>query len=401
MEEQKYLKTWFTSRNLSKGTQRVYKSIIELYKEYTGESFEKLIDEAENEEINGVRPRKRKIIGDIVGFKSDLEDKGLAPGTVRNHINAVISFYKAFDIQTPDIILPKGDIGLEKNQAKLLTREEIKAMIDAANIRDKALIYFLALTGMSQAEARHFTFKKLLDSASETIGKEILDVNKLFEYEEELLGEIILLDIVRRKVNYKYQTFLPPEAFKPLITYIKTRQFNRNERLHIKDINAPIFVTKDGTPMSRTGVGNEIKRVGILAGFSRTEGAYCYWRPHAMRKYFISTIINEIGDHILADYLAGHKIDNIKRAYWIAGPEVLKKKYMEVLPFLSIDQEVQVDIVNSKEYAELKDENTYLKSDIKGIKDKIADLNDLKRIIKKPAVQKAIKQELTNDMVTI
>ena len=71
-----------------------------------------------------------------------------------------------------------------------------------------------------------------------------------------------------------------------------------------------------------------------------------------------------------------------------AGPEVLKKKYVEVLPFLSIDQEVQVDIVNSKEYIELKDENIFLKGDIKGIKDKIGELNDLKRIIQKPGIKK-------------
>ena len=231
----------------------------------------------------------------IVGFKSELEDNGNAPGTIRNNIAAVLSFYKAFEIQTPEIILPIGDIGLEKNQGKLLTREDIKSMIDVSNTRDKALIYFLALTGMSQAEARHFTVKKFLDSASEAIGKEILDLDKLFEYEEKVVKEILMLDIVRRKVNYKYQTFLPPEAIKPLITYIKSRQFNRNDKLHIKDINGPLFVTNNGTPMSRTGVGNEIKRVGILARFSKTDGAYCYWRPHAMRKYFISTIINEIG----------------------------------------------------------------------------------------------------------
>ena len=79
----------------------------------------------------------------------------------------------------------------------------------------------------------------------------------------------------------------------------------------------------------------------------------------------------------------------------------MKKKYIEVLPFLSIEQEVQVDIVNSKEYTELKDENIFLKGDIKGIKDKIGELNDLKRIIQKPAVQKAINQELINDMVVI
>ena len=327
MEEQKYLKTWYTSRNLSKGTQRIYESIIIKYKKFIGKSLEELIDEAEKEEEYRIRPRKRKILGYIVDFKSELENDGNAPGTLRNNIAAVISFYKAFDIQTPDIILPMGDIGLEKNHGRLLTKKEISAMIAVANARDKALIYFLALTGMSQAEVRNITIKKFLDSASETIGKDINNIDKLFEFEDELVKEVIMFNIIRKKVHYKYQTFLPPEAIKPLINYIRSRQFGRNKKLIIKNIDQPLFVTNNGTPMTRTGVGNEIKRVGKLAGFkSNGEGSYCFWRPHGMRKYFISTIINSIGDHILADYLAGHKIPNIKRAYWLAGPEVLKKK---------------------------------------------------------------------------
>lgn len=353
MEEEDYLKTWFTYRNLSLGTRRIYESIIKKYKEYTGKSFEELISEAEQEEEGGVRLRKRQITGYIVGFKSELEEKGRAPGTVNNHISAIMSFYKAFDIQTPNIILPDGDIGLEKNHGRLLTREEIKTMIDVANVRDKALIYLLALTGMSQAEARNLTVKKFLDSCSEAIKKEIPDLDKLFEYEDKIIQEIIMLDIVRGKVHYRYQTFIPPEASKPIINYIRARQLHENKKMHIKDLNGPLFITKTGKPMSRTGVGNEIKRVGKLAGFkTEGDGTYCYWRPHAMRKYFISTIINSIGDHILADYLAGHKIPAIKRAYWMAGPEDLKKKYMEALPYLSIDK-IKVKDIESKEYQSL------------------------------------------------
>ena len=76
MEEREYLKTWFTYRNLSKGSQRVYESIIKKYMEYTGKSLDELINEAEQEEENGVRLRKRQITGYIVGFKSELEERG-------------------------------------------------------------------------------------------------------------------------------------------------------------------------------------------------------------------------------------------------------------------------------------------------------------------------------------
>ena len=159
-----------------------------------------------------------------------------APGTIKNQMVGLISFYKAFDIQIPSIHLPEGDIGLEQNQGKLLTREEIKAMIDVANTRDKALIYLLALSGMSQAEARHLTVQKFLDSALKAINKEIPDLDKLFEYENKILDEIITLHVVREKVNYSYQTFIPPEATKAIISYLKERKNNRNEKRHIKDI---------------------------------------------------------------------------------------------------------------------------------------------------------------------
>lgn len=69
MEEQEILKTWYTSRNLSKRSQRIYESILNKYKRYTRKSFEELIDEAKTEEENRIRLRKWKIMDYIVVFK--------------------------------------------------------------------------------------------------------------------------------------------------------------------------------------------------------------------------------------------------------------------------------------------------------------------------------------------
>ena len=56
---------------------------------------------------------------------------------------------------------------------------------------------------------------------------------------------------------------------------------------------------------------------------------------------------------MLADYLAGHKIPDVKRAYWIVNPEDLKKKYIEVLPFLSIEG-VKVKEIKNEDYQKLR-----------------------------------------------
>ena len=65
--------------------------------------------------------------------------------------------------------------------------------------------------------------------------------------------------------------------------------------------------------------------------------------------------MNQHRTHILVDYLAGHKIDDVKCAYWRADPEKLKKRYLEALHYLSID-EIRVRDIKSKEYMELKEQ---------------------------------------------
>jgi hypothetical protein len=84
-----------------------------------------------------------------------------------------------------------------------------------------------------------------------------------------------------------------------------------------------------GQPLTRGAVAEVFIKLGQRAGFKHEFRSYRSWRSHGLRKYFISTIINNLGDHILA----GHKIDKMKRRYWFADPGKLKEKYLMALPF--------------------------------------------------------------------
>lgn len=352
MIDENIYQEWFTKRDLSTGTRRGYRIVAEDYKLFTGKNLSELVDEAEQEEEQGLRFRKRSINKYIIGFKAHLEEKNYAPTTLNTKMKGIFSFYLAFDIRLPKIKFPRGDICLDKNYKRPPTRENIQQMIDVSNTRDKALIYLLALSGMGGQEARNLTIKKFLESASEAIGIELENVNDLFKAEDQVLQKILTLNIVRQKVKYRYQTFIPPEASKAIISYLKERNYHNNVNNQISNVEEPLFVTNIGNPMSRTGVGNEIKRIGKLAGFKSDKGSYCFWRPHGLRKYFITTIIDNTRDHILADYLVGNKIDPIKRAYWIIDPKELKKNYIEALPYLSIEG-CKVKSFKNPEYLEL------------------------------------------------
>lgn len=345
---------WFINKDLSDNTQSLYTLGLRQYCDMTKMDLNELLDEAEYEEDTIPRLRNRKIDSYIPRFKKTLEDKKKSPQTIKVYVSAVKSFYKYYKIAIPDVSTKVSDICLEKNEGRLLTKEDIQKMIEIAPIREKTMIYLMAMTGMAQAEVRNITVKKFLDSVSDALNKKIKTVEDLFEHEKELENVVLSLLITRKKVNYRYHSFIPPEVSRNIVYYLKERTFGRNEKIRITDVKKQLFVNNNGEKLTKNSVSANFNRVGKKLGFENSEkGAYGFWRSHGLRKYFFSTIINETGDHVLADYLVGHKISALKRAYWKADPEKLKKNYLDVIEYLSID-EMKVKDIKSKEYLELE-----------------------------------------------
>jgi len=346
---------WFEKRNLSEATREVYTKSMKHYCFSTGKSISELHDEADDEEERGVRLKKRLYSTYIIKFKKYLAETGKSAQTIRLYLTGVKAFYQANDIRPPEITVRKGDMTMEQNYGHLLTKKEIKKLSDIANTRDRAIIYLMALSGMSQREVRDLTLKKFFESIVQALNININSINELFMYEEATNDVIIMLEITRTKVHYRYHTFIPPEATRTILTYLNERIHGENEKIKIKGLEGPLFVKINGESMTMKTVTNVFIKLGQRAGFKHEFGAYRSWRSHGLRKYFISTIINSLGDHILADYLAGHKIDEMKRRYWFADPEDLKKKYMKALPFLSLEN-VEVHSIQSPEFVKVESE---------------------------------------------
>ncbi|MEJ8542911.1 site-specific integrase [Methanothermobacter wolfeii] len=352
--DQLVFETWVLRQGLEKSTFKTYLQCLRKYCEVTGMTPAELITEAEEEEESGIRMRNRRINLHLLKFRRALEEENKAPSTINLYYYAIRSFYDAMDITLPKIRQPSGDICLEQNYGRLITRKELRTLVSMAPPREKALIYLMALSGMAQAEARRITIRKFLEAAGNAIGRELNTVEDLFEAEEDLMHEIITMDIVRKKVNYRYMTFIPPEATREIINYLKERMYGRNEKIRIRDYDRALFVKTNGEDIDRDVIVTNFRRIGLEAGFKKKDGAYSFWRAHALRKYFISTIINKIGDKVLADFLAGHKISDVDRAYWYMDPEDLKRRYMKALPYLSIDG-VEVRTIEDRDYRRLRE----------------------------------------------
>ena len=337
-DDQKRIDLWVLRKDLEDSTIEYYIEFLKYYCNLVGLTPDELIKEADLEEEKGIKLRDRKLNFYFLKMKKQLKNENKAEGTINLYIYSVKSFYDSMDIQVPPIKISRGDIALEENYGKLITRKDLSRLVSVAAPRETALIYLMALSGMAQAEARNLTIRKFMDAAGEAIKKEIKTIDDLFQYQHLLRKVILTVHITRKKVNYRYITFIPPEVTRKILDYLKERAYGGNQKIRIKDYESALFVKNNGQPIDRDVIVTNFRRIGLKAGFKKKEGAYSYWRAHAMRKYFISTIMNNIGDKTLADFLAGHKISDVDRAYWYMDPESLKKRYMEALPYLSIDK---------------------------------------------------------------
>lgn len=388
---------WFLRRNISSGTQKIYRIALRYFSDLIDKRPNELIEEAESEEDVGIRPRKRNVNKYLLKYKRYLEDSEVAPSTTNLYFSAIKSFYKSFDITIPVIKLSSGDIGLDKNIGKPLTRKDIHKLISVASPREKAIIYLMALSGMGQQEARDLSIRKLIDSASSAIEKDLDDVYDLFRFEEEVLKEILTIEITRKKVNYKHHTFIPPEATREIITYLKERCYGRNEKIRIKNNSDLIFVSNYGCKLSRDSIVTNFRRIGTMVGLKRESGSYSYWRSHALRKYFITTIINKTGAKTIADYMAGHKINDQDRTYWKADPEDLKKHYIKAFPYLSLDK-AKIKDVHSKEFDNFMKESIDKDNKIALMEKKMEEMEKKNKerdeILDKIIIEKGVMEEL-------
>ncbi len=340
IRDEELIEKWFSRNNISKGTQKSYRIALRYYTQLLTKTTQELIDEAENDETGGILPRKRKIYKYLLKYKKYLKDRDMAPSTLNLYFYAIKSFYDAFDIRIPIIKVNYGDMCLDKNIGRSLTRKDIRKLISVASPREKALICLMALSGIGQQDARNLTIGKLITSASSAIGKELDDVYDLFKFEEDILSEVLTVEINMKNVKYIHHTFLPPETTKEMINYLKERCYGHNIKIRIKNNDDTLFVTNYGGKLSRDNIVSNFRRLGTLAGLKREKGTYSYWRVQALRTYFISMVINKIGTKIVAYYIAGLKIDNQDRIYWKSAPEDLKKLYLKVLPYLDLDKKV-------------------------------------------------------------
>jgi len=310
-DDQSLVDEWFDHINAKGGTLTLYLVAISQYMEFHNLSLSELLEEAEDDTVKMVIPRKRRIKGRIMDYRNSLEGK--SDNTCHTYVSAVRSFYKAMDVQLPSNKRYEKTAILEENKFLGMERSEIKRVLKYANVRDKAIVLFIASSGTGGKELIKLTRDDFYDGLDRETG-------------------ICTFYIRRKKTEEDYHTYCTPEASAAIQEYLNTRE----------DDLPWLFLgivkeTKENVQLTKNALGAMFRRLARRTGNEGEPGFFNKIRAHNFRKFFKTTLMEAGAPKWAAEWLMGHKEELDSRYSSPSGEKMKNAYYLPYVNSLLID----------------------------------------------------------------
>lgn len=327
------LETFFNERNLSKATQKQYRTSWRQYCQYNnGLTIEELLKEADDEEEQGIRMKKRTLKTRLIGFRTHLIEEGNSKNSIINKMNQIKAVYRHNEIEIPT--LPYlSDKGLRKQVPitydDLPTKDIIRDALDFGTQLTRSFILLQVSGGLGRAEALSLTIEDFLSASG------YLDEKKTIR---EMLVEMYRADTLivptfklkRQKVNEYYYTFCSAEATIEIVKYL----LNRKDTLTLQ---SKLFKVGGNYINELYAEINDVLGLGKVGGYNR-------FRTHMLRKFNATALTT--GENSLSeeevDFLQGRSRGKIRETYMKKDPLVLKEKYLKAMDNVLINYESKV-----------------------------------------------------------
>lgn len=337
--EEALFKNFCKERNLSSGSIHVYSHALRKYIEFNGMTLEALLDEADQEEDERIRWKRRKLKSRLIDFRNYLIDYGYAKETINTIMKRVTTFYRHYEIEIHH--LPKVNI---KNvvEIKLPTKEDLKHAVEISKPLMKSLLLFLSSSGLSKVDALKLTIHDWIESTKEYHNEtDIYEVIKVLEQREDVVPTFAL---TRTKTSKFHYTFCSPEAVMAIINYLKSR----TDKLTLE---SKLFKISYHWLTVKFEDLNEQLNLGVTEG-----NEYNVLRCHTLRKYHATTLRNNGLSIDIINALQGKAKNKVDSAYFVDTPEKLKEMYCQHVDCLAIVSEINCFSLKSEEYKKLEEE---------------------------------------------
>jgi len=358
-------------RDLSKSRIKTFRAVFKGVYELIGLTPTELIEEAKEEQIPYIKDDKiifnaienRKISTYFFKYYHYLRDLRRANKTISDYLGTLRTFYDEYDIELPKPIQIEVKRKIVK-EGDIPTIKDIQKGVEyATSLRNRAMILFLASTGVRQGDMRNFTIGDFVEAT-----KDYHDSPTIHELlEKKRINNIIptwyFIPAKTKKKGNICVTFNTPECSEYIINYLRTRKNLEN---------SDYLFDAWGHQISQAGVLDIFQRLNDKV-FFRTQEGNRFFHAHALRKFFISTCNHNSSDLAKVNLLSGHSNkSSVHDTYNEVNIEVMKRFYTKLIPFLSI-RDTRVHEVKDEDIVKLKEEH---KKEINAINEKMEKVNE-------------------------
>ena len=350
-EDKKLLQEISTTKNLNKNTISNYRSSIKQYTECIGKSMTELLIEAETEEEQGIRWKKRKIRTHLIRYRAHLIDKYEYEGTIRVYLTKILAIYRHYEIELQPLpqVSTRNKTKTTVKYTDLPDKEIIRRALNIADPQTRAIILLITTSGMGRTETTNLTIQDFINATKEYHNKE--DIHEVLKELDPNTDIIPTWRIHRQKTNKYHFTFTSPESTRAIIYYLENKEDCLTNTSRLFDYDYSYLGKKFGQINRKLGLGKV--------------GKYNRFRSHMLRKYHATQLSQ--GENGLTydeiDALQGRSKEKTRQSYFLNNPDDLKRKYARNINQVLILGEVKQ--VDTQEYYELKKKYEKLEANIK------------------------------------
>ena len=158
------IQEYILTRGLGKRSYLQLKGVLKHYCKFHNKTMQELLDEADNEEEQGIRWKKSKLKRRLISYMNYCKSL-MTINSAKHYVNIVKMIYNHHEIsigKLPPFNTLNAKIRAPITAKDLPTKEIISDAVEIAEPLMKALILFLVSTGMSKVDALNLTINDFI-----------------------------------------------------------------------------------------------------------------------------------------------------------------------------------------------------------------------------------------------
>jgi len=382
MNTHDYVIEYITTRGLKDTYYNKLHLIFQHYSDYQGLTLDELLEEADNEEEQGIRWKRRKLKTRLISYMNHLK-KEMLLSSAKTYFSTIKAFYTHHEIEIgtlPRWNTRNANLSQPIHPDDMLSKEIIREALKIANSTLRPIILLEASSGMTRSDVLGLTINDFLKATSEYHQQDNIQeaVKVMLSFDQDIIPTFHL----RRSKNNKYLvTFCSPEATVEICKYLQLRD-QRNKKYHrplLSNIDR-LFKIHPSTYIDKfTELNNALNRGKC--------GTYGQFRGHMLRKFHATSLEKHGMSRPLVNVLQGKSNNAVDDVYFLEDTETLRHEYIQAMQGVLIYTDVKEITMYSPEYQKLEQENQQYKENLDEL---WSELNNIK---KRSEIWESLKKE--------